>query len=789
MSMFADHFWGEKHNGFEALSQNLKHGEQSCKDIEDFVKQCSNVEDLYVKSLTRLIRSIGSYNTSSSFSPVWQTVKTSFEKLSASHSELSKRWKELSNDIHKYWESLGKKYKTIKDGQVTTLETVQSMQSITTMLAKTKENYNTKFSDYKKVLSDKSTTKKLDRTESDFKKATEEYKLNVGKYNATLEEYKKRMSETTELFQENEVEYLSSLDQFVRKFTSIRDDKHTEIGELHYEFHSSLTELSVECLLDTFIETKGTGTEPPEPVLFEEADLASLPPPPSPEEGGIADLQSETPSAAQTTSSMMHLNITGIFRRKKKKKNVDNGKDADADSIDKDSITDQPKVDEEGFSVIPVQSPKDDSWESSSESGSDTEEKRHSKLKVMIKPLGAGSPSVNSSDGLRISTPSLIKPTEQTASPEVVDLLGSFSPKDSGSRGTTPISWANVPSTETQLTEEDREVFDTWKTNNTNSNCHPTPSLVIPGLPRPPSRKDIASNNTGRISAGRYSPLSGMLTKNYDAFPQSNVQTFSANQNSVDTIPIAIALTENIKSKIRGAEHESQVDGEVMISFPAEILSKGSLPKLTFRIAGRSPDQVQVHSQLISSDGDQHSFNESTLLEYLKKKQAQEPHLKHFNLEIARYTLNVTSLPLIPVAYWKCEPDTTDLRLEYEYVGSALSKPLPLTQVQFIVPVNGGVSNVQSMPEGVWSPPHEKILWRLPELKTGAGSKGNLKARFSLNKGPSTPSSVAIQFLCDGTILSGTEFEVVSKQYRISLTKQRMIAKFLVDTDKLVTYV
>ena len=54
------------------------------------------------------------------------------------------------------------------------------------------------------------------------------------------------------------------------------------------------------------------------------------------------------------------------------------------------------------------------------------------------------------------------------------------------------------------------------------------------------------------------------------------------------------------------------------MSFPVEILSKESLPKLTFRIAGRSTDQVQVHSQLISSEGDIHSFNGSTLLDYLK---------------------------------------------------------------------------------------------------------------------------------------------------------------------------
>lgn len=261
--MFADHFWGEKHTGFDALSQNLKHGEQSCKDLEEFLKQCSNLEDVYVKALTRVIRSMGNYNSSGSFSPIWTAVKGSFERLAVSHTELSKRWKELANDIHKYFESLGKKYKTIKDSQSSTHDTVQSMQSISLLLAKSKETYNSKFNDYKKVLSDKTNAKKIERSESDFRKATEDYKLNVGKYNSTLDEYKRKMGESTELFQETEVEYLSTLEQFVRKFASVRDDKHTEVGELHYEFHTGLTELSVECLLDTFIESKGTGTEPP----------------------------------------------------------------------------------------------------------------------------------------------------------------------------------------------------------------------------------------------------------------------------------------------------------------------------------------------------------------------------------------------------------------------------------------------------------------------------------------------------------------------------------------------
>lgn len=69
--------------------------------------------------------------------------------------------------------------------------------------------------------------------------------------------------------------------------------------------------------------------------------------------------------------------------------------------------------------------------------------------------------------------------------------------------GTTPISWANIPLTDTNISAEDKEVFDAWKSNTTNSNSQGIQSPVIPGLPRPPSRKDITSSNSSRISAGR----------------------------------------------------------------------------------------------------------------------------------------------------------------------------------------------------------------------------------------------------------------------------------------------
>lgn len=57
--------------------------------------------------------------------------------------------------------------------------------------------------------------------------------------------------------------------------------------------------------------------------------------------------------------------------------------DVDTDSMDKVSNTSQPEVDEEGYTVRKERPVKeDDSWDSSSDSGSDNEDKTRSKLKV-----------------------------------------------------------------------------------------------------------------------------------------------------------------------------------------------------------------------------------------------------------------------------------------------------------------------------------------------------------------------------------------------------------------------
>ena len=60
------------------------------------------------------------------------------------------------------------------------------------------------------------------------------------------------------------------------------------------------------------------------------------------------------------------------------------------------------------------------------------------------------------------------------------------------------------------------------------------------------------------------------------------------------------------------------------------------------------------------------------------------------------------SCPLQMVAYWKCSESYTDLRLDYKYNAHAMTTTSPLLNLSIAVPVDGGVVNMQSQPNGTW---------------------------------------------------------------------------------------
>lgn len=58
---------------------------------------------------------------------------------------------------------------------------------------------------------------------------------------------------------------------------------------------------------------------------------------------------------------------------------------------------------------------------------------------------------------------------------------------------------------------------------------------------------------------------------------------------------------------------------------------------------------------------------------------------------------------------------------------------------------------------------------------------GTLRAKFELSNGPSNPSTLAVQFLNEGTTLSGIDMELQGSGYRLSLSKKRFATGMMDD--------
>ncbi|XP_049330883.1 F-BAR domain only protein 2 isoform X5 [Astyanax mexicanus] len=262
---------------------------------------------------------------------------------------------------------------------------------------------------------------------------------------------------------------------------------------------------------------------------------------------------------------------------------------------------------------------------------------------------------------------------------------------------------------------------------------------------------------------------------------------------SQDALPIAVAFTESVNAYFKGADPSKcivKITGDMTLSFPSGIIkiftSSPSPAVLSFKLKNTSkleqilPNQHLLHSDSSQSDTDTRDFwlNMPALTAYLRKNSEQNPTSSYYNVDVLKYQVcsnGIQSTPLNLAVYWKCGPTTTDLRVDYRYNPEAMQPHGPLSSVQVLVPVNGGVTNMQSIPNAIWNADQNKSLWKLNDIseKSENEGSGSLRAKFELSDGPSIPATLAVQFFNEGSTLSGADMELVGSGYRLSLNKKR----------------
>ncbi|XP_054996795.1 SH3-containing GRB2-like protein 3-interacting protein 1 isoform X12 [Sorex araneus] len=270
-----------------------------------------------------------------------------------------------------------------------------------------------------------------------------------------------------------------------------------------------------------------------------------------------------------------------------------------------------------------------------------------------------------------------------------------------------------------------------------------------------------------------------------------------------DTLPVAAAFTETVNAYFKGADPSKcivKITGEMVLSFPAGITrhfaNNPSPAALTFRVLNFSRlEHVLPNPQLLCCDNTQNDANTKefwvnmpNLMTHLKKVSEQKPQATYYNVDMLKYQVSaqgIQSTPLNLAVNWRCELASTDLRIDYKYNTDAMTTAVALNNVQFLVPIDGGVTKLQAvLPPAVWNAEQQRILWKIPDIsqKSENGGVGSLLARFQLSEGPSKPSPLVVQFTSEGSTLSGCDIELVGAGYRFSLIKKRFAAgKYLAD--------
>uniref|UniRef100_A0A8D0DFZ8 F-BAR domain only protein 2 n=1 Tax=Sander lucioperca TaxID=283035 RepID=A0A8D0DFZ8_SANLU len=752
--------FGDKNNGFDVLYHNMKHGQISSKELTDFIRERSTIEEAYARSMTKLAKSAGNFSQLGTFAPVWDVFKTSTEKLASCHMELVRKLQELIKEVQKYVEEQAKAHKKTKEEVASTLEAVQNIQTTSQALQKSKEIYNAKTVEQERLRKEGATQRDVDKAGVKAKKATETYKSYVEKYAAAKSEFEQKMTETAQKFQDIEENHILHLKEIIQSYSQSVDETHIQIGEVQNEFVRNIENTSVESLIQKLAESKGTGKErpgkPPESCMF--------------------------------------------YSNNKCLSNI-------------------PQVDEEGFCIRPEGNENDilficNSFYSSSDS-EDEDEPR--KFHVEIKPVQPNNgPHQNRAtiDELKASIGNII------LSPSTSVWLHD-APK--------PHQILEIPKTNLSLSYSAAagvcSASATLEGNRRISNLlpnRPTTPLTAGALvppPRPSSRPKLPTGKlTGINEIVR--PFSPPKTSNASPPPaaplaraesssslSSNASLSAANTPTVgtsrgpspvtlasqDALPIAVAFTESVNAYFKGADPTKcivKITGDMTLSFPMGIIkvftTNPSPAVLTFKLKNTSRlEQILPNQQLLYSDPSQSDsnsrdfwFNMQALTSYLRKASEQNPTASYYNVDILKYQVQsdgIHSTPLNLAIYWKCTPSTSDLRVDYRYNPESMASPGPLSNVQILVPVDGGVTNMQSLPNSIWNPEQNKCLWKLSEIseKSENEGAGSLRAKFELSDGPSNPSTLAVQFMSEGSTLSGVDMELQGSGYRLSLNKKR----------------
>lgn len=381
MVVFEDHFWGERNAGFDVLYHNMKYGNNASFKLVEFVRERSTVEEVYAKSLLKLAKSATQVSQLGTFEPLWGVLRVATEKLANAHMQVVQKFQDVIKELKDYGDKQKEKHKQAKEEFSSTAEIVQTIQTMTANLAKSKETYYARCQELDKFKKDGSSAKEVEKAESKVKKAAEEYKSLVEKREIIRNEFHDRMVEASQKFQKIDEEHLNIIIRYLEQYIESQKTGQVLVEQVYTEFLGQVKALTVHHLLDQFVRSKGTGKAIPDVITFEEYTGQV--------ENAIINNHSPSLNAVKHPSGFP-ITLKRIEKKKKKKKKkkekTENGP-VDSPSNEEGDASSSFEVDEEGYRIRPPDSESTKSGGNSSSSDSDSDDDEPRKLQVVINPV------------------------------------------------------------------------------------------------------------------------------------------------------------------------------------------------------------------------------------------------------------------------------------------------------------------------------------------------------------------------------------------------------------------
>nr|XP_031296816.1 proline-serine-threonine phosphatase-interacting protein 1 [Camelus dromedarius] len=327
---FKDAFWCRDftaHTGYEVLLQRLLDGRKMCKDVEELLRQRAQAEERYGKELVQIARKAGGQTEINSLRASFDSLKQQMENVGSSHIQLALALREELRSLEEFRERQ-KEQRRLRRlhpppklwGQPRTRppfigRLLAGLMALTTEAscgrspclpvrpagyeAAMDRVQKSKLSLYKKAMESKKTYEQKCRDADDAEQAFERisangqqkqveksqnkakqckdsateaervYRQNIEQLEKVRGEWEQEHRATCEAFQLQEFDRLTILRNALWVHCNQLSMQCVKDDELYEEVRVTLEGCSVDGDIDGFIQAKGTGTEPPAPVPYQ----------------------------------------------------------------------------------------------------------------------------------------------------------------------------------------------------------------------------------------------------------------------------------------------------------------------------------------------------------------------------------------------------------------------------------------------------------------------------------------------------------------------------------------